>query len=59
MPQPISGLPEIGNLVRKSAKADLRRRGIQLFGKVLDRPPEPVIGPRFARTRWRAMTGAG
>jgi hypothetical protein len=20
---------------------------------------EPVIGPRFARTRWLAMTGAG
>src|SRR5690349_16720144 len=23
---------------------------------LLDHPPEPVIGPRFARTRWRMMT---
>jgi hypothetical protein len=29
---------------------DLERRG------VLDRPPEPVIGRRFAPTRWRTMT---
>ena len=25
---------------------------------ILDRPPEPVIRPRLARTRWRAMTAA-
>jgi len=25
---------------------------------VLDRPPEPVIGPAKGRTRWRAMTVA-
>src|SRR3990172_6338171 len=24
--------------------------------RILDRPPEFTIGPRFARTRWRAMT---
>src|ERR1044072_319259 len=24
--------------------------------RLLGRPPEPGIGPRFARTRWRAMT---
>jgi hypothetical protein len=23
---------------------------------LLDRPPEPVIGPAKGRTRWRAMT---
>jgi hypothetical protein len=24
--------------------------------RLLDRPPEFTIGPRFARARWRAMT---
>ncbi|RZN09761.1 hypothetical protein CWO91_16410 [Bradyrhizobium genosp. SA-3] len=27
-----------------------------LCGKILDCFAEPVIGPRFARTRWLAMT---
>src|SRR5262245_24446648 len=27
-------------------------------GYLLDRPPEPVIGPAFGRTRWRAMTSS-
>jgi hypothetical protein len=29
-----------------------------IFGvsAILDRPPEPVIGRRFAPTRWRTMT---
>src|SRR5258708_7623012 len=27
--------------------------------KLLDRPPEPVIGPATGRTRWRAMTLPG
>jgi len=27
--------------------------------RLLDRPPEFIIGPRFARTRWRAMTTEG
>ncbi|TGN88237.1 hypothetical protein EOW77_0015450 [Bradyrhizobium yuanmingense] len=29
----------------------------RLRGKTLDCFAEPVIGPRFARTRWLAMTG--
>jgi hypothetical protein len=29
---------------------------IQTFRAALDRFAEPVIGPRFARTRWLAMT---
>jgi hypothetical protein len=34
----------------RGGDAELRSRG------VLDRPLEPVIGRRFAPTRWRAMT---
>jgi hypothetical protein len=34
----------------RGGDAGLRSRG------VLDRPLEPVIGRRFAPTRWRAMT---
>ncbi|SPP91762.1 protein of unknown function [Bradyrhizobium vignae] len=30
-----------------------------LRGKILDCVAEPVIGPRFARTRWLAMTVVG
>jgi hypothetical protein len=45
-----------------------RRRGIQYAASsrihhrplgILDRPPEPVIGRRFAPTRWRTMTNLG
>ncbi|TYL94402.1 hypothetical protein FXB40_18375 [Bradyrhizobium rifense] len=31
----------------------------RLRGKILDCFAEPVIGPRFARTRWRAMRKCG
>src|SRR5258708_17457673 len=29
---------------------------VMMVWRLLDRPPEPVIGPARGRTRWRAMT---
>ena len=56
----MSGLPDIGTLVRKSAIADLRgRRSNPEFPELeaLDCFAEPVIGPATSgRARWLAMT---
>src|SRR5262245_54323490 len=46
---------ESGHPVATTSSIDERPCPMGRF-VLLDRPPEPVIGPAFGRTRWRAMT---
>jgi hypothetical protein len=64
----MSGLPDIGTLRRKSARADLPGRvskslppdlirgmgAARVAAPWFETRPEPVIGPAFGRTRWAA-----
>jgi hypothetical protein len=45
-------------ILRESGVSSTLRLLDSIIGRlgILDRPPEPVIGRRYAPTRWRAMT---
>jgi len=51
---------ERGNLSQRRHCEERKRRSnpFSLFDSEMDCFAEPVIGPRFARTRWLAMTSA-
>ena len=55
---PNSGLPEFGNIIVQVGNSRLGCAGLEsiLPAVVMDSglAAEPVIGPGFARTRWRA-----